>query len=89
MARLSLEEVRSAIQELSPGEREVLYVDVLSDIEVVDPEIEQTWIDEIKRRVADIDAGRVKMIPAEQVLSEIEQLIQERRADDVSSSGKD
>ncbi|MBN9522636.1 addiction module protein [bacterium] len=34
-------------------------------------EWEAAWAEEINRRVADIDAGRVKMIPAEEVMARL------------------
>lgn len=32
-----------------------------------EPEIEQAWLDEAERRVAEIDQGLVQLIPAEEV----------------------
>ncbi len=34
-------------------------------------EIERAWIDEVKRRIADVDAGRTKLIPADEVIREL------------------
>jgi len=36
-----------------------------------DPDIEAAWADEIRRRVADLEAGLVETIPAEQALAEV------------------
>ena len=38
-------------------------------------EIAKAWDEEISRRVADIDAGRVQLIPAEKVFADIEAII--------------
>lgn len=38
-------------------------------------EIAQAWDEEIARRVADMEAGRTKWIPAEEVFAEIDALI--------------
>lgn len=39
-------------------------------------EIELAWQEEIKRRVAELDAGTVKTIPAEQVFAELDALLE-------------
>lgn len=36
-----------------------------------DPEVEAAWDEEIRRRLADLEAGRVKSISAEEVFAEI------------------
>ena len=35
-----------------------------------DPEIEGAWDEEIKRRIAEFDAGRLESVPAEEVFAE-------------------
>lgn len=37
-----------------------------------DPEVEEAWSEEIKRRMEEIDSGKVKMIPGEQVLQKLQ-----------------
>ena len=39
-------------------------------------EVEQAWNAEIRRRVAELDAGTVKTIPAEQVFAELNALLE-------------
>ncbi len=41
-------------------------------------EITQAWDEEISRRVADMEAGRTKWVPAEEVFSNIDAMIAER-----------
>lgn len=41
-------------------------------------EIAQAWDEEIARRVADMEAGRTKWIPAEEVFKKIDAMIAER-----------
>jgi putative addiction module component (TIGR02574 family) len=41
-------------------------------------EIAQAWDEEIARRVADMEAGRTKWIPAEEVFKNIDAMIAER-----------
>lgn len=36
-----------------------------------DPEVEAAWAQEIKRRIADLEAGLVDTIPAEEALEQI------------------
>lgn len=44
-----------------------------------DPEIERAWSEEIARRIEDIEQGRVKPVPAEEVHARIERKLKERR----------
>jgi len=62
---------------LSPNQRAELVDALLSGIspnaetdhgQAMDPVIGQAWGDEVKRRVADVDSGRVTMIPHDQAL---------------------
>ncbi|MCB1320267.1 MAG: addiction module protein [Leptospiraceae bacterium] len=85
---MTVEQVREAIGELNEFERELLYIDILQDFESVDPEIEKAWIEEVKRRAADIESGKAEFIPGEQVMAEIRQMLNERRSDSISSSGQ-
>ncbi len=39
--------------------------------EVCDPDVEAAWSEEIKRRLAEIDAGIVELIPWEEVRAEL------------------
>jgi putative addiction module component (TIGR02574 family) len=43
------------------------------DDEPVEEGVEEAWADEIRRRVDDVRLGRVKTIPGEQVLRELEE----------------
>lgn len=43
-------------------------------------EIAQAWNEEIARRVADMEAGRTKWVPAEEVMSRVRSRIQTARA---------
>jgi putative addiction module component (TIGR02574 family) len=38
-------------------------------------EIERAWRDEIRQRVAQLDAGEVEAIPAEQVFADIDEIL--------------
>lgn len=70
-----LEELVQRALRLSPEERGQLIHRLIVSLEG-EPEdtpeaIAQTWDEEIARRVADIDAGRVQLIPGDEVLARI------------------
>ena len=47
--------------------------------------VERAWSDEIKRRVEDMESGRVKLIPAEEVHAGIRRKLDEIKARRLSS----
>jgi putative addiction module component (TIGR02574 family) len=54
--------------ELSERERATLAGLLIESLEGdPDPDVEAAWLAEIERRVADVDSGRVKTIPWEEV----------------------
>lgn len=63
---------------LSIDERADLAETLLGSIEPPEP-LDPAWEAEIERRVAELDAGRVELIPAEQVFADIRALIEARR----------
>lgn len=57
---------------LDPTDREELAERLLGSIEPsTDPDYEAAWESELKARLDDMDAGRVKMIPADKALEMI------------------
>ncbi|MDR3393406.1 MAG: addiction module protein [Parasulfuritortus sp.] len=70
-----LEELEAQALKLSPGERSELIhrlvVSLDGEPDGSPEEIAQAWDKEIARRVADMDAGRTKWIPGEDVMAEI------------------
>ncbi len=77
MAQMSAQvlEVLDKALALSVKERWLLIdrlVESLDD-EAAEEGVEAAWADEIKRRVDDVRLGRVKTIPGEQVLRELEE----------------
>jgi putative addiction module component (TIGR02574 family) len=48
---------------------------LLATVHEVDPEIEAAWDEEIRRRIAEIDSGKAKLVPAEEVFAEVRRLI--------------
>jgi len=69
---VTLEQVVKDARNLPVAERERLLVELIRDLEPSDTasaeEIEAAWDAEIARRLEDIDSGKLKGIPAEEVL---------------------
>jgi putative addiction module component (TIGR02574 family) len=70
-----VEELSRKALSLAPEERVRLAEALLATVQDVDDEVEAAWDAEIKRRVADIDNGTAKFIPAEEVFAEVRRLI--------------
>jgi len=70
-----VEELSRQALSLSPEERIQLAQELLATVQEVDPEVEAAWDEEIRRRVAEIEDGTVKLIPAEEVFAELRRLI--------------
>ncbi len=75
----NLEQIEALALGLSLKERgelaHRLIVSLDGEPEGTPEEIAQAWDEEIARRVADMEAGRTKWIPAEEVFAEIDALI--------------
>jgi len=70
-----LEELSRKARALPPEERVRLAEELLATVQEIDPEVEAAWDEEIKRRIEDIDSGKAKLIPAEEVFAEVRRLI--------------
>lgn len=70
-----VEELSRKALSLSPEERVQLAEELLATVQEVDTEVEAAWDEEIKRRIAEIDNGTAKLIPAEEVFAELRRLI--------------
>ena len=67
-----LEEARG----LPYGERTELIEQLIADsAKDLDPEIEKAWGDEAMRRLEEMESGKVKGIPGEQVAAEIRKIV--------------
>ena len=64
----SLATVESQALELSPEERVELANRLLSSL-AVDSEIEEAWSAEVERRLAEVESGRMALVPLEEALS--------------------
>lgn len=74
-----LKEIENQALQLSPQERgeliHRLIVSLEGPAEDTPEAIAQAWDEEIARRVAEIDAGTVELIPHEQVMAEIDEML--------------
>lgn len=86
MSIQTLNELRNAMKSVSADEKDLLYIEFIAEMERIDPKIEQAWVDEAKHRLRESEEGKVKMVPASEVLKEAARMIDERRR--VSSSGE-
>jgi putative addiction module component (TIGR02574 family) len=77
----TLEQVTEEVRELSPQDRERLLARLIRELEPVESlapaEIEAAWDQEIARRLEEIDSGKVKLVPAEEVFSKIQARLDE------------
>ena len=80
---VTLEQVTEEVRELSRQDREQLLARLIRDLEPVEnlsaAEIESAWDNEIARRLEEIDSGKVKAIPAEEVFARIHAKLDEAR----------
>lgn len=61
---------------LNPADRAKLAHDLLESLDTLSPdENEALWLDEAERRIAEIDAGKVQLIPAEEVYRKAQALL--------------
>ena len=68
----SFDEILRAALELPPNVRAMLAGHLLESLDNPEQtEIDAAWSEEIERRIREVDEGRVKLIPGEEVLAEL------------------
>ena len=74
-------QILEEVERLSFGERAEL-ADHLSDLlfSEVPPEIEVAHLSEVRRRIAEVESGAVTLIPGEEALARVRQMITVARA---------
>lgn len=70
-----VDELSRKARELPAEDRVRLAEELLATVQEADAEVEAAWEEEIRRRVAEIDKGTAKLIPADEVFAEIRRLI--------------
>ncbi|HEX4964268.1 MAG TPA: addiction module protein [Thermoanaerobaculia bacterium] len=69
-------DILPATSKLSLGERTELVDCLLKSVEdEADPEYERLWMEEIERRLREVDEGTVESIPAEEVFARLKETI--------------
>jgi putative addiction module component (TIGR02574 family) len=63
--------ILEAAMKLDPREREELIEELSASLDVTD--LGDYWEPEIKRRIEDVDSGRAKAVPADEVFDRLEQ----------------
>lgn len=69
------DELSRKARALPPGDRVRLAEELLATVHELDAGVELAWDEEIKRRIAEIDSGAVRLIPAEEVFAEVRRLL--------------
>lgn len=64
------QEILEAANALPEEERLLLAHRLFDSIHDMDEDVEQAWVQEVRRRCGEIDRGEVELIPAEDVFEE-------------------
>ena len=68
--------ILAEIKQLSPPDRADLADNIVETlVESIPPDVERAQIDEVRRRIAEVESGVVKLIPGEQALAEVRRLV--------------
>lgn len=70
-----VDELSQKALELPPEERVRLAEKLLATVRELDAEVEAAWDQEIQHRLAEIDNGTAKLIPAEDVFAEVRRIL--------------
>ncbi len=71
MAR-PLAKIQQEVRALSDLEKEALLRLLWEELDgPTDPDVEAAWLEEVRRRGQEIDAGQVKLVPADQVFRKL------------------
>jgi putative addiction module component (TIGR02574 family) len=72
----TLESITRQAMTLAPEERTEL-IERLADSVLPAPPLHPAWRDELARRAAELDAGRVQAVPAHEVMARVRALIEQ------------
>ena len=64
---MSVVEIKAAALALQPEERAELMDELAASFD--EPAIEEAWLDEARRRIAELDQGKVRPVAAEEVFA--------------------
>jgi putative addiction module component (TIGR02574 family) len=69
------EELAKQARSLPPEDRVRLAEELLATVQETEEDVEAAWEEEIRRRVAEIENGTAKLVPADEVFAEVRRLI--------------
>ena len=75
----TVQAIAEQAMQLTPEDREVLVERLIASLEPAEP-LHPAWRAEIARRVAEMDAGRVRFIPADEAMADLAAHIHSRRS---------
>jgi putative addiction module component (TIGR02574 family) len=70
MQQTQLEILEAEALKLTPGERAALAQRLLASLDE-DADIEEAWVAEVERRIADVESGSVQVIPIAEALTRV------------------
>lgn len=70
-----IDELSQKARLLPPEERVRLAEELLSTVQETSPDVETAWEEEIRRRIAEVEAGTAKLVPADEVFAEVRRLL--------------
>jgi putative addiction module component (TIGR02574 family) len=75
MAR-TVSELEREIRGLAPADQERLFRVLLEELDgPADPDVEEAWLEEVKRRSRELDDGTVKTIPGDEVFTRLREAL--------------
>jgi putative addiction module component (TIGR02574 family) len=70
-----VEQLSLKARQLSPEERVQLAEELLATVHEPDAEVDAAWEEEIRRRIAEVDDGTARLVPAEEVFAELRRIV--------------
>lgn len=65
-------ELSQRARELAPEDRARLAEELLASLESgLEPEIDAAWDEELRKRIAEVERGAVKLVPADEVFARV------------------
>jgi len=65
-------ELSQRARELTPEERARLAEELLASLEGgLEPQVDAAWDDELRKRIAEVESGTVKLVPADEVFARV------------------
>ena len=74
---MKVKQLKDEIADLPVDQRIELADYILETLNRPDPEIEKAWIKEVQHRKKQVETGKVKLIPGEQVMEELKRIAEE------------